>query len=335
MQHMKINSRKRGAFPISNGIKRIIKPLLLFLYKFGLRTFGGMGLQKIWPLGAIRDFLSAKVRTYDKPESVVFRGQTIFLDKNDNLELSVWGERHHASREIELMEHILKHGDTVVDVGANIGLMTVFMAQAVGERGRVFAFEPGPENVALLRKNIEANYHENVTITSAAVSDHSGTLTLFLSDFNVGDHRIYDPAEGMRSLPSSNSELYEKLATHDCRESFPVKAVSLDDFFKDKPRIAFIKIDVQGAEGAVLRGMLGILKTNPGIKILSEFWPAGLKMFGIEAGEYLKTFRGLGFDFYETDGKLSLVDRETLLQKYTPENSRSCDILIARGEYLK
>ncbi len=304
---------------------KIIKAPLVFIYKFGLRTFGGLGLQKIWPLGLIRDWLSDVVRTYDRPTSVVFHGQKIFLDPNDNLELSVWGDKHVISHDIEIIKNILKPGDTVVDVGANIGLMTLFMANAVGETGQVFAFEPAPDNVVLLQKNVEANGYKNITIVPAAVSDHSGKLKLFLSDFNPGDHRIYNPEEKTKDWAKNNA-VYDKLVSGK-RKVIDVPVISLDEFFKDHQKpISFVKMDVQGAEGGVLKGMIGILEKNKNIKIMTEFWPAGLKMFGVSSEEFLTMLEDLGFSFFEIDK----VSKDFLLNKYTVDNNRSTDLLIKR-----
>ena len=311
-------------------IKKIIKAPLLFIYRFGLKTFGGLGLQKIWPFGVIRDWLSDVVRKYDKPRSVVFRGQTIFLDPNDNLELSVWGERHAASREIGLMESILKLGDTAVDVGANIGLMTLFMAKATGSTGRVFAFEPEPENFNLLQKNIAANAYKNVTVVPVAVLDHPGTLKLFLSDFNPGDHRIYDPKERTKDW-GKNGAVYDKLIEK--RTAIDVPVIALDEYFSNyKKPVAVIIMDVQGAEGGVLKGITGILKKYPHVKILTEFWPAGQKMFGVDAGEFLTMLEDFGFSFYEVEdySTKNSASKNFLLQKYTVLNNKSGNLLVTR-----
>ncbi|MEK7114797.1 MAG: FkbM family methyltransferase [Patescibacteria group bacterium] len=300
-------------------MKKIIKTPIVWVYKIGLNIFGGLGLQKVWPLGLIRDWLSDFARTTGKPESVIFRGQKIFLDPNDNLELSVWGDRHAVSENIEILEKILKAGDTAIDVGANIGLMTLFMARAVGPAGRVFAFEPAPENLKLLQKNIEANGYKNVIVTSAAVSDHVGILKLFLSDFNPGDHRIYNPEERVKDW-QKNDAVYDKLVGGK-RQAIDVPAVSLDEFLKDyKKPVNFIKMDVQGAEGGALKGMMGILEKNKNIQIMTEFWPAGLKMFGISAEEFLTTLENLGFK----------AEKNLLLEKYTIENNRSTDLCLKR-----
>src|SRR5438094_750470 len=96
------------------------------------------------------------------------------------------------------IESLVHPGDVAVDVGANIGYHTLIFARAVGERGRVFAYEPDPDNFRLLRRNVELNGYRNVRPFQAAVSDRSGTLTLYLSRDNPADHRAYLPADEAR-----------------------------------------------------------------------------------------------------------------------------------------
>ncbi len=97
-----------------------------------------------------------------------------------------------------------------------------------------------------------------------------------------------------------------------------VKAVSLDDYFADKP-VSFVKIDVQGAEGGVLAGMKKLLQRNPRVKIVSEFWPAGLKMFGTDPCEYLEALSNVGFSFFEIDDRKGVVGGPSLRNVCSPD----------------
>ncbi len=80
-------------------------------------------------------------------------------------------------------------GDTVVDIGANIGYYTLLMSNLVGNGGKVFAFEPEPKNFEILQKNLELNQIKNVIVEQKAVSEFSGIGFLELSS-DSGQHRI-------------------------------------------------------------------------------------------------------------------------------------------------
>jgi len=177
----------------------------------------------------------------------------------------------------------VKPGDTIVDAGANVGYYTLIGSRLVGDKGKVYAFEPEPANFELLQKNVRLNgLTNNVVLERKALSNRKGTVKLFIADKNKGDHRIYQP-EG------------------ESRPSIDVEAVRLDEYFKDhKPGIDFIKMDTQGAEGVILEGMTGLLEGRAdGPTIFMEFWPHGLKGMGTDAGGLLKTLQSYKYKFYE------------------------------------
>ncbi|MDQ6831582.1 MAG: FkbM family methyltransferase, partial [Gemmatimonadota bacterium] len=124
----------------------------------------------------------------------------------------------------------LRPGQVVYDLGANAGLYSIIAASAVGESGSVVAVEPLPRNLRFLRRNIALNRFTQVDVIDAAVSDHEGTARFDVAD-NVGVGHLSD------------------------RGSLEVQLVSLDALIA-KGRIRppdIMKIDVEGAAGAVLR----------------------------------------------------------------------------------
>jgi FkbM family methyltransferase len=125
----------------------------------------------------------------------------------------------------------LRRGMTVWDVGANVGLYTLPSARAVAPAGRVYAFEPMPRNLDLLRRHVAMNRLSNVEICEAAVGDMRGTLRM---------------AEG-----DSPSEFHADPAGR-----WQVPAVTLDDWLAASGSLApdVVKIDVEGSDDAVLRG---------------------------------------------------------------------------------
>lgn len=171
---------------------------------------------------------------------------------------------------------------TVLDIGANIGIYTSFLAELVGPTGRVVAFEPEKRNVDRLRSAVFSL--AQVEVVHAAVTDRSGTIELFVADDLNVDHHTY----------ASNGRRSEKVA-----------AVALDDFVKKGERVDLIKMDIQGAEAAALRGARRVLSAVPGPTLLMEYWPYGLRRAGEDPPALLALLRASGFEL-ETVGGASL-----------------------------
>ena len=160
--------------------------------------------------------------------------------------------------ETTLFCQIIKLGDTVFDIGANIGYYALLASQLVGPEGHVFAFEPEAENFEILKWNINKFGDNNITCANTGVSNFKGEATLYLCSDNPGGHHLHDPVE------SEKSQI--------------VKITSIDEFIKDKnKKIDFIKIDAQGAEQSILEGMKTTLKKNRNnLKVHLEFAPRAL-----------------------------------------------------------
>ena len=86
----------------------------------------------------------------------------------------------------EKFKEVVREGDVVVDLGANMGYFTLLAARLVGKEGKVYAFEPEPINYSLLVKNVELNGYDNVVTVPKAVSHQSGIVRLFRSDEDIG-----------------------------------------------------------------------------------------------------------------------------------------------------
>ncbi len=212
------------------------------------------------------------------PESVFVHGHRLFLDRTDSLGLSK--KKAYERFTTDFLSREVRPGEVVVDIGAHIGYYTLLFASLTGSSGKVHAFEPSPENFSTLKKNIAANLIENVILNPKAVSDQSGRARLFLSESNSGDHRIQSADE--------------------TRESVEIETVKLDEYFQRlSDRVDWIKIDTQGADCAIIKGAEGLLKKNPHLKLLTEFWPYGLKRFSVEPEDYLKLLEGHGFKFFQ------------------------------------
>jgi FkbM family methyltransferase len=129
-------------------------------------------------------------------------------------------------------------GDTVYDIGANIGYVSLSLAKIAGNKGRVIAFEPLPGNADLLRKTIKMNGLANIELFQLAASHESGEILIRTA-----------------RNPSTASIVWHR--NDPAAIEIIVRAAAIDDLVKvgtlNHPR--FVKIDVEGAEGSVLKGM--------------------------------------------------------------------------------
>jgi FkbM family methyltransferase len=287
-----------------------MRGLLLRVYRRLARLFAGRGLRRFRAVQALHVAVSRHLaRGYVKVQ-----GDTIFLDRIDTLGLAAYGTYDPVAT--GLVRRHLQTGDVVVDVGAHIGYYTLLFARVVGPAGHVFAFEPSPENFSTLQRNVAANGHANVTLIPKAVSKKRGHLLLYLSETNLGDHRIYDPGDEPRAV-------------------IEVESVALDQFFLTySGAIDLVKLDIQGAELAALQGMTRLLEQFPTAKLLLEFWPLGLKEFGVEASALLELLEAQGFSLYDVNEVAKTVERRTatsLLRTYTVASKNATNLFCIRA----
>ncbi|MEV5980712.1 FkbM family methyltransferase [Streptomyces sp. NPDC052114] len=174
-------------------------------------------------------------------------------------------------------------GDVLVDVGANIGVFAVLGSRLVGPTGRVVAVEASPAFHRRLVRNAGLNGCDNIRAVEAAVSDRRKKLTFVLaSSRNMGANSIvpYDgPAES----------------------TFEREAVTLAELLDadEVARARVIKIDVEGAEGGVVRGLRPVLgRLRPDAEIAVEVTPERMARLGDSADELLATMREYGFHTY-------------------------------------
>jgi FkbM family methyltransferase len=208
-------------------------------------------------------------------------GHKLFLDPGDmgmaRAFLLSGGEWEET--ETRLFSSFVKKGMTVVDVGANVGYYTLLAARLVGENGKVFAFEPGPDNLALLKQNVKENGYKNVVLVQKAVSDKTATARLLIDRSSSGGHSLS--------------------AFRDSADFVDVETVSLDEYFAGRSeRIDVLKIDAEGAEMAILNGMHRLLERNPDVTLLTEFFPRAIRAFGYPPEEYVRRLGAYGFEIY-------------------------------------
>jgi FkbM family methyltransferase len=155
----------------------------------------------------------------------------------------------------------LEPNGVLYDIGANVGFFSVIAAKLVGPGGSVYAFEPVADNAARARLNVRLNGFRNVQIIEKAVSSQSGTAELWIAAYSGGAALTTTPAP------------------HDAKNKIRVQVVSIDDliFRENWAAPTVVKIDVEGAEIDVLKGMSRTLREVRPVLIyeIDDETPAG------------------------------------------------------------
>lgn len=208
---------------------------------------------------------------------------------------------------------LLRPGQHVCDIGANIGYHTIAMAAAVGAQGRVDAFEARPDLVRLLEASLFVNgLYPWTTVHNLAVMDSPGHITLSATPGHCGSGNI--------GLSSPGHDAYYP-------QKFQVPAARLDDIFPaHTPPMDLLRIDIEGAEPLALRGAEGLIRRSPNLRIVAE-WSLPMMSGRADIPAMVDWLEGMGFAFWliTLAGQHQPIDRATLLG--LPHS----DVVIARG----
>lgn len=190
--------------------------------------------------------------------------------------------------EQEVLERLIstvKPGEVVYDIGANLGLYAVFLGQAVGPRGQVIAFEPEPHYCDRLRGNAALNGLRNIRVSCLALGDRPGDLELLPSEVGIAAPRL---AESTADVGSGRAGSKVRVVEGD-------RLVEIENL----PLPRAVKIDVEGYEYAVLRGLRRTL-SNPLCQIVCCEVHPGLLPGGVGPGEILDLLKSCGFIRFDT-----------------------------------
>ena len=264
-----------------------------------------------FPLESVPLYRPAKKWIFDRlrQKEVTVHGFPFLLDPLDSLELSIF--QSYEPFETSLLSAEIRPGMTIVDVGANIGYYTLLFSKLTGDQGRVFAFEPEPQNFSLLQQNLARNQRTNVVALNRAASDRPGESFLYLSAENYGDHQSYPSGDDRRKVAMTMTRL------DDCLTG-PVD---------------LIKMDVQGFECHALNGMEAIIAASPRLIIFTEFWPEGLRRAGSDAADFLRRLRSFDLEIFfinEYANRLEPADDAELLRRYAPAVGTHTNLLCRR-----
>ncbi|PPI84716.1 hypothetical protein KEHDKFFH_08415 [Marinobacter maroccanus] len=152
--------------------------------------------------------------------------------------------------EYEILKDLINPGDWVVDIGANVGHYTKKFSELVGDSGRVIAIEPVPVTFSILAANTQKFKKLNVTLINAGISDTLSIAGISVPAFSTGLDNYYQA----HISPSSDSELSVL--------TLPLDSLNLPS------KVSLIKIDAEGHEEFVLKGMQELIKKSRPVLII-------------------------------------------------------------------
>jgi FkbM family methyltransferase len=209
----------------------------------------------------------------------------------------------------KVLLRVLAPGMTAIDVGANVGLLTLPMARKVGSRGRVYAFEPTPTTFQHLVQTIAFNEIGDIVMAQQlAIGARAERRKLFLHKVS-GHNTFYEPDNA-------------------AGEAVEVEVSSLDVVIPRDAPVNLVKIDVEGAELDVLSGMARIVRDNLDIIVVAEFGLSHLRRTNVSPEQWFDAFGKFGLNSYAIDeltGKCRPINYRDVM------NTISVNIAFARS----
>ncbi len=188
---------------------------------------------------------------------------------------ALWQERSFRQEDVDVCTSILRPGDTFVDVGANVGQLSIVAARRVGRQGRVVAIEAHPRTFGFLRDNLALNQLDWVDARNTALGDEEGRISF--TDLSLDDQNA--------------------VATPGATASVEVPLTTLDFLWPETAGdIRLLKIDVEGFEAKVLAGGASAIRRCAALYI--EESERNLARFGSKPAELRHTLNGLGFEIF-------------------------------------
>jgi len=217
---------------------------------------------------------SGKIRR----NGVVFR---IDLELDPVMESMYYGT--YQTDLVALMERVLRPGDSFIDVGANVGYVSAIALSRVGRNGQVHAFEPVPQYADRLRQVQQDNPRYNLQVNPVALADQPGTATICITNLpNIGWNTMVPQFMGRKTVQAE----------------VEVPVTTLDRYLETNPvpNLRLIKIDTEGYEFPVLKGIQQTLKTlAPSPILVVEVAPAAYPNLGTSLGELADFMDSLGY----------------------------------------
>lgn len=193
-----------------------------------------------------------------------------------NISVLLWADPHDRDDDLRFLRNLLRPGDVMLDVGANIGQTAIVGAQSVGSSGEVHAFEPHPQVYQYLVGNLQRNGLDRVKTHNVALGSEDGTVSF-----------------SKRRADDQNS-----VATEATGLEVPVRR--LDEFPVREGQIALLKVDVEGYEKFVLDGATALLPRVMCVK--AEVSDPMFARFGQSTAQVVGLLMDAGFEVFRPGG---------------------------------
>jgi FkbM family methyltransferase len=179
-----------------------------------------------------------------------------------------------------ICKKILRSGDTVLDIGANVGLVSIIARQFVGQTGLIHAFEPQPALVDLMRQSLEKNSYSNIIVHQIALGTQKDFMELFIPIGHAG----------------AASLIQEKQHPHSNKISIPIENATTYLTHLKLPLIRLVKIDVEGFEAKIIQGAAEFFRVNRPDVILFELNDHSIPFF---RHPVINKLSELGYQFFD------------------------------------
>lgn len=246
-----------------------IKTMLVSIYRIIVKI---LYHSKVFYFRTPRRIHKAILRNFTKNNYFESDGFKIFTDKNDDDDFFIYGFKKHNDIK-EIIEKYVKENDVVIDIGANVGKVSLLLSRKAKQ---VFAFEPEETNYNTILRNIKLNNIKNIQVIKKAVTDST--------------KKTY--------LEISNASTCHQISTKPTTNTKEIESISLDDYFGNQ-KIDFIKIDAEGSEPEILRGMANMIKQNPQLIIVIEYNRIILRQKKTDPIQYVLNLKDMGFTIYD------------------------------------
>lgn len=197
--------------------------------------------------------------------------------------------------EFSFMEHYIKPGYVVYDIGANIGLHSLYLSNMIGPEGRCYSFEPTKGTFDSLNENVKLNGFTNIETLNLALSDKEETLQIYKS---TNGYDAWNSLGGFQKIGNNQYDLEN------------VSCIPMDRFLELHPEVRhpdFLKIDTEGWELHVLRGAYNLLKNEAPV-IMMEYAQRNLNLTNTKQSDLYDYLSTLGYTLYQYDYKQNRFD---------------------------